>query len=130
MAEPYPAENWTILIVDDDDDARNITEQMLQAGGYHTRAFRRGRDALERLQAQPERFDLAILDVVMPDMSGPKLLAQMREVRPDLPILLYTGMADTQQMRKEPNTQFLAKPFSLDTLLHTVSELLRDSATR
>jgi len=79
-----------ILVVDDEEIVRALTVQVLERTGYDVLAVASAKSALELLTAG-ERVDLVISDVVMPELSGVDLLAELREHMPDLPVILMTG---------------------------------------
>ncbi len=81
----------TILIVDDDKQLVLLGEEMLAALGYEPVGFNRSLAALTAFRSDPERFDLALTDEVMPEMTGTEFADALHEVRPDLPIVLMTG---------------------------------------
>ncbi len=77
----------TILVAEDDAMVRSLIVQILQGAGYRVREASNGRDAL----ARAEGVDLVLTDVVMPELSGPELVEQLRSRRPGLPSLFITG---------------------------------------
>lgn len=81
----------TILIIDDDEPLMLLGEEMLAALGYEPVGFGRGPAALAAFHADPERFDLVLTDEIMPEMTGTELAGALRDIRPDLPIVLMTG---------------------------------------
>jgi two-component system cell cycle sensor histidine kinase/response regulator CckA len=123
-----------ILVVDDDAAMAALIANVLRIGGYAVVELTRAGDALARADAG-ERFDLAILDVVMPQLTGDALALSLRRTQPDLPILYVTGF-DEALFKARPllwkGESFLAKPFSLQSLTEAVSLALHGttSATR
>lgn len=88
----YPSA--TILLAEDDDVVRAATRQVLENAGYHVIAVCNGREGLTAYEAAPDTIDIAILDVVMPEMGGVELLEVLRARNIKLPVLLLTGYAD------------------------------------
>jgi two-component system cell cycle response regulator CpdR len=84
MASPY-----TVLLVDDDADVREITAHMLGSRGFHVVAAQSGYEAM-RLLAQI-RADVLLADVVMPDLNGIELAKHAKLVQPDLKVVFMTG---------------------------------------
>ncbi len=78
-----------ILVVDDEHLVRNLTVQVLERAGYDVISVADAQQALELLDDQT--VDLVVSDVVMPGLSGVELLNELRDLRPDLPVLLMTG---------------------------------------
>ena len=83
----------TILVVDDDADARLIMRAALRKAGFDVRTAEGGEDALKQFRAEP--CDLVMLDVDMPDLSGHEVCSILRtEAGPLVPIVMVTGMDD------------------------------------
>ncbi|MGE3925928.1 MAG: two-component system VirA-like sensor kinase [Lautropia sp.] len=85
----------TILIVEDDESLLLLGEEMLAALGYEPVGFDHGQAALAAFCARPERFDLALIDEVMPEASGTELAGAVHNTRPDIPIVLMTEHGGT-----------------------------------
>jgi two-component system, cell cycle sensor histidine kinase and response regulator CckA len=83
-----------ILLVDDESIITRMLSQMLSNLGYHITPHNCPIEALALFRNAPERFDLVISDVTMPQMAGHDLAREMLKIRPDLPILLCTGHSD------------------------------------
>lgn len=123
-----------ILVVDDDPSTCTLVSEILSGAGYAVVTCTVAFDALERVKSGG-RFALAIVDVVMPGMSGDELATAMRAVDPDLKILFVTGYAGALFQARPTlwaGEAFLEKPCSDTALLEAVSLLLteRIAATR
>jgi CheY-like chemotaxis protein len=94
-----PTGNERILFVDDEDALADLGKQMIEALGYQVTSRVDGLEAWNLFRTHPERFDLVITDLVMPDFSGEDLIREIRNIRPDIPVILVTGF--TEQMPKE-----------------------------
>ncbi|MGB7405449.1 MAG: ATP-binding protein [Pacificimonas sp.] len=117
----------TILIAEDEDMVRAVAERALSRKGYDVTAASDGEEALELLKAMETPPDLLITDVVMPVMDGPKLVAEARELFPDLKIIFMSGYAE-EQLRSSveiDDAGFLAKPFSVVEITETVQRTLK-----
>lgn len=115
-----------ILIVDDEPKIRSFVERALNAAGYVTSVAANGVDAV-RLAGQIHP-DLVILDVVMPGLNGPQVLAQLLAARPDQPVIVLSCVADVAakvDMLERGAQDYLTKPFSLAELLARVRVQLR-----
>ncbi len=118
-----------ILLVEDEEHlARGLTFN-LEAEGYQVEAFDRGETALARL-VRPDQpaVDLAVLDVMLPGMSGFDVLERLREDARDLPVLMLTARDREQDIVRGLDMgadDYLTKPFSLPVLLARVRMLLR-----
>jgi two-component system, cell cycle response regulator CpdR len=92
----------TVLLVDDDADAREITAQMLGSRGFHVIAAQSGDEAM-RLLAKI-RADVLLADIVMPDLNGIELAEQAKLLQPDLKVVFMTGYysraAEAQRLGK------------------------------
>jgi CheY-like chemotaxis protein len=101
--------------VDDDDLIRDTVPAMLEALGHEVVAMSGGRPALQRLEAGYEP-DLVILDLSMPGMDGEETLEHLRQLQPDLPVLLATGYRDERSGRifeQHSRVDLIMKPFTL-----------------
>ncbi|MBC8356949.1 MAG: sigma-54-dependent Fis family transcriptional regulator [Planctomycetes bacterium] len=106
-----------VLVVDDDEGFRRAVTRRLTAGGMNVEEAEEGERALEI--AQRRRFHVAILDMVMPGMSGLDLLAKLRELTPDCEVVMLTGLGTIEtavEAMKRGAREFLTKPVKLATL--------------
>jgi len=122
----------TILIVDDEPFNLEIIKDFLDGQGYDLYTADDGLMALEMLEADPEKFDLILLDRMMPRMDGMELLAKLK-VHPtlvQLPVILQTAMAsknDITEGMKAGAYYYLTKPFESDMLRSVVATAVDDS---
>ncbi len=118
---------FTILVVDDDPDARLVMRAALRKAGFDVRLAEGGEDALRQFRASP--CDMVMLDVEMPDLGGHEVCAILRaEAGPLLPIVMVTGMDDLQSVEtayERGATDFLAKPVNWALIGHRVRYLFR-----
>ncbi|MGE0814983.1 MAG: ATP-binding protein [Vicinamibacterales bacterium] len=84
----------TILVADDADAIRHLTERLLKRAGYTVVTAANGVEAVERFARAPDAVHLALLDVMMPRGSGREAFTAMRKIRPDLPVVFVTGYTD------------------------------------
>jgi putative two-component system response regulator len=117
-----------ILIVDDDEQVRNLLARLLGGLGYEIHQAASGEEALEKIRSAPP--DLALLDVQMPGKSGHDVLAEIRaeEATRLLPVVMLTGAATRQEKLKAIDagvTDFIAKPFSSEELTARVRSLVQ-----
>jgi CheY-like chemotaxis protein len=115
-----------ILLVDDEDTVRRVTERLLQKLGYQVVSAASGEEALEKCAAQGEHFDLVLTDVVMPGMTGIEMAAEIRGERPDQKILFTSGYTTREYGRApgQPPKPFMPKPFSMADLANAVRQVL------
>ncbi len=83
-----------ILFVEDDADTRGATRAMLQRLGYRVSARTQSLTALNTFSKQPYQYDLALVDHGMADMTGLELASRLRSIRPQFPVVVYTGYLD------------------------------------
>ncbi|GAB5095024.1 response regulator [Caballeronia sp. LP006] len=108
-----------ILVVEDDEDVREMLVECLQTLGYSVTHACDGPNGLKRLPL--DHPDLMMVDFAMPGMNGMEVIAKARELRADLPVILATGYADVDVSKiKEKRFAALRKPFQLDELARTV----------
>lgn len=111
-----------ILIVDDERNIRRTLDMILTGEGYEVFAFASGKDGLEILEKEP--IEVALLDIVMPDMNGLDLLPKLLEVRPSLAVIMISGhgtLQDAVRATKLGAYDFLEKPLSREKVLLSVS---------
>jgi CheY-like chemotaxis protein len=113
----------SILVIDDDPDVRAFIAESLEESGYRVRQAADGRQGLA--QAASERPDLAVIDFIMPGMSGAEVARQLLERWPKQPILFVSGYSETDAIRGiAPEAQLLSKPFRADALAQAVRRAL------
>ena len=112
-----------ILVVDDDDQLRNMLLEILSSLDYFPIGVEDGEQALNQLQIQ--EFDLVVSDIRMPKMDGLTLLKGIKQVAPELPVVMITGLPSAcpvQKAMQEGADGYLAKPFRIEK----IDELMRD----
>ena len=114
----------TILIVEDEEEVRALTREVLEMHGFAVLEALDAADALRLGETHPGRLDLLITDVVMPRMSGPELARRLRARRPELRVLCMSGYPERVAADAEPWTAWLQKPFGPDGLIAKVRECL------
>jgi two-component system, cell cycle sensor histidine kinase and response regulator CckA len=117
----------TILLVEDGDEVRRVTEMQLQSAGYVVLPAANGEAALQLAAEHSGPIHLLLTDVMMPRMSGPELAQRLIGLRPGLPVVFMSGYTERQVLRRTALSHdrvSLHKPFSLDELLSCVREHL------
>ena len=123
--QPGPAGRARILVVDDDDDVRNVAAALIEEIGYEVEAVAGGDAALQALAAGG--FALMITDVAMPGMSGVELARQVRASMLTLPIIFASGYADVQTFGEElVQENILKKPYRLTELAARIGAALAE----
>ena len=125
--EPVPTGTERILFVDDETALANIGEQILSSLGYRVTTRTSSSEALELFGADPDRFDLVITDMTMPNMAGDELSVELVKIKPELPVILCTGYSSkiSDEKAKRLGIKALAyKPISKQSLAKMVREIL------
>ncbi len=119
-----PKGSETILLVDDEDGVRKLVNAILQGHGYSVIEAGSGPAALAAFEKNAHKIDLVVTDIVMPQMNGLELGERLTQVRPELKILYMSGYRDNPIGGTTPDRAFLHKPFTPDTLLEKIREVL------
>jgi DNA-binding NtrC family response regulator len=119
-------ESAKILVVDDDESIRKTIAMILEEKGYVVDTARCGREAIEK--SRVNFYNLALIDIRLPDMEGTKLLPQLRETVPKMIKIIVTGYPSLQNAVEAVNKgadAYVMKPFDVDAVLKTIEEHLR-----
>ena len=122
--------NETILLAEDEDAVRSVMSSGLRMLGYTVLAASRGEEAIRICQQHSGPIHLLVTDVVMPEMSGRKLVERLTAMMPGLRVLYLSGYTDDAVVRHGilvGETPFLQKPFTTRDLALKVQELLSDA---
>ncbi|HVP42912.1 MAG TPA: PAS domain S-box protein [Terriglobales bacterium] len=122
--------NETVLLVEDEDGVRALIRQVLVRNGYKVLEARHGEEAALLADGHKTSIHLLLTDVVLAKMSGRELAQKLAPSRPGMQVIFMSGYTDEAIIHHgmlTPGTKFLQKPFTTDTLMHTVREVL-DSA--
>jgi len=117
----------TILVVDDEESLVRLAEEVLASLGYEPVGCVGAHEALRVFRAAPERFDAVITDAIMPQMSGLELLAELRGVRRELPVMLVSGYGgpDLNAAASAAGAHaVLMKPLSAAELAQSLAQVL------
>lgn len=123
---PYPIGVEKILIVDDEASIAKMESQILESLGYGTTALTDSNAALQTFLNAPEAFDLVITDLTMPGLTGIDLSREIHAIRPDIPIIILTGMREQVNEEKIAEIgvrQVVTKP----VLKRQLAEIVRDA---
>jgi two-component system, cell cycle sensor histidine kinase and response regulator CckA len=120
-----------VLLVDDEDAVREVLERFLLKVGFEVIAASSGKEALD-LVASGAAFDVAVLDIKMPKMSGLVCLKEMRKLRPGVRVILLTGSIDWAKHLRDLRElgygieDVLQKPIDLFELKNSIEEIIRE----
>lgn len=116
-----------ILIVDDDELVIDVAQAMLLELGYRVTSLSDSPKALELVQSDPEAFDLVITDQTMPGLSGIELATQIKQIRPDLPIIILSGYSSKlkeEDLADLDVSAYFSKPLDIRELSQAVRQSL------
>jgi CheY-like chemotaxis protein len=116
----------TVLFVDDEPELRTIAKMILENDGYVVQEASSGREALEFFRAQGPQIGLVITDVIMPNMDGLTLSAELHKLDPEVPIILLSGQVMEEDLWAPGNAalRYLKKPYKMQELQSAVLDLL------
>lgn len=117
-----------VLIVDDEKEFRTYLSEAVAAAGYETQQAASGREAVDK--ASDEDFDVVLLDLIMPKMSGSDVLVELRRVSPRSRVIMITAFASIENAVdaiKRGATDYLSKPFKIDELLTRMKRVLEEA---
>lgn len=116
-----------VLVVDDEESLVQLAEEVLAGLGYEPVGCVGAREALRVFNAAPERFDLVLTDAIMPDMPGTELVAALRRLRPEIPVVLMSGYGgpDLQAQAQTVGARaVLTKPLTQSDLAQCLNSIL------
>ena len=125
--EPAQKGTETILLVEDEEDVRDMARQIIQEAGYTVLEAENGIDALSMCEQYSESIHLVLTDVVMPMMNGDELAERLIRTRPEIKIIFMSGYADealTQHNVFGTGIPLMQKPFTPDALMLKIREEL------
>ena len=132
LPQPEPVMNVQTLLVDDDPVQSEVRRAVLARSGSSIITARSGEDALVLLRDEHARKNIGLLvtDHLMPGMNGPELVARVRELMPDLPVLVLSGLPDAEEEYAGMPILFRLKPFPPNELIRLVRHMLGDRILR
>ncbi len=116
-------EKVSVLVVDDNESTRKSLSLIFRKRGYETETAASGREAMEKVQSR--FFNVALLDLKLPDMEGTELLASFKEMYPDMVVIMVTGYASLKTSVRALSRgalAYLIKPLNMDEVLATVKD--------
>jgi DNA-binding NtrC family response regulator len=114
-----------VLVVDDDEDVLASLQQGLSNLGYEVEVAASGTDALVLLEDEHASFDVAVVDLMLPDTWGPQMAVVHSQLQPNLKVVYISGHAGDDAVLRATSSQsgdvaFLSKPFELDDLVRLI----------
>jgi CheY-like chemotaxis protein len=122
---------FRILVVDDEEDVRQLVSRILEDAGFDVAVASDGREAIERLVAEPH--DLIVLDIMMPGIDGWEVLGHVARMEAPPSVLVLTGRAYhevVERAKHEGAAAVLSKPFRFDELLASCHGLISQRRDR
>jgi PAS domain S-box-containing protein len=122
-----PGSGQHLMLVDDHPGMARVSARLLETLGYRTSVFDDPREALAAFRATPDTYDAVLTDLSMPQMSGEELTRSVREVKPDLPVIVSSGMAselNEQDLERLGFAAVLMKPWRLEEAVSTLKRVL------
>jgi two-component system cell cycle sensor histidine kinase/response regulator CckA len=117
----------TILLVEDQEEVRQVAQEILRRFGYHVLTARNAGEALLFCERHPHQIHLLLTDVVMPQMNGPELAARLMPMRPDMKVLFMSGYTEDAIIHHgvlDSGFAYLQKPLVPESLGRRVREVL------
>jgi diguanylate cyclase (GGDEF)-like protein len=119
-------EKSKILIIDDDESTRKSLALIFRKNGYEAEDAENGKEALSK--AEKSYFNVALLDIRLPDMEGTELLTPLKEIHPDMEVIVMTGYASMENTIESLNggaSAYFTKPLKLNEVLATIRKMLK-----
>ena len=120
-------ENIKILVVDDDKMIVQSIQEVLELSGYDTEASFTGKDAIEKVQ--DEDFNVVLCDIMLPDILGTEVLANIHKSKPRVKVIMITGFASLDNAVLSLNlgaSAYIMKPVNPDNLLKVITNKLHE----
>ena len=117
----------TILLIDDEETIRNVGAEILNEIGYNIIPASGGKEGIENYKQNRENIDMIILDMIMPDMGGKRTYNLLKEINPDIKVLLSSGYSikgQATEILEKGCDGFIQKPFNIKKLSHAIREIL------
>jgi len=128
---PRPAGSLRIMVAEDEPHIRRILVTLLEESGFRVDVALHGGEARDRLEGDT-RYDLILMDIMMPEATGLELLAELKKLphRKEIPVVILTAKGqdvDREEAFRLGATDFITKPFSPKKFLNRVDEILGQS---
>jgi DNA-binding NtrC family response regulator len=118
--------NESILVVDDDAEVRKTLSSILSKEGYSVETVENGKQAIRA--SEKSRFDIALIDIKLPDMEGTELLHRLKEDQPHMAKIVITGFPTLENAMETVNEGadgYILKPFDVEKLLEMIRKHLK-----
>jgi PAS domain S-box-containing protein len=118
----------TVLLVDDEEAVLEVGQELLEAMGYTVLTAKDGKEAIEVYRKNRNNIDIVVLDVVMPRTGGGEAYDRMKEINPDIKVLLSSGFSidgEASEILERGCNSFIQKPFTMKELSGEIGAILR-----
>jgi two-component system cell cycle sensor histidine kinase/response regulator CckA len=122
-----PPGQETVLVVDDEEVIRHLAKDVLKSLGYQVILAANGKEAIRQYEENSDSIALVILDMIMPQMAGGETYARLREINPNVKVVLSSGYARdgaASRLLKEGAANFIQKPYTMGSLAQVVRQTL------
>ena len=126
-AHSQPTPSHTVLLVDDENMVLEVGMAILQRLGHEVVTAESGEEALDQFSAHRDAIGCVVLDLTMPGMDGQETFKRLREMAPQLPIIIASGLSADQvasQFSSNPVTAVIQKPYQVADLSATIESIL------
>ncbi len=126
-AEQFIRGTGTVLVVDDEDEVLEIAKELLEAMGYRVISAKDGKGAVEVYKKNRDDINIVVLDMVMPNMGGGEAYDRMKEINPDIKVLLSSGFSidgEATEIMERGCDGFIQKPFKMKDFSEKIMEIL------
>jgi DNA-binding response OmpR family regulator len=117
----------SILVIDDQEEITTTVSAILEDEGYMVETAKNGKEAINKVKKAP--FDLALVDIRLPDIEGTELIRKLREIQPKIATIILTGQPSLENAIKSVNNKadgYLLKPFETRVLIETIRKILAE----
>ena len=121
----------TILLIDDEEMVLEVGERFLKVMGYQVLTAREGREAIEVYKKHRDTIDLVLLDIIMPNMKGGEVFDRLKEINPEVKVLLSSGYSidgEASKILERGCSGFIQKPFDMNQLSQSIGPLLKKNS--
>ena len=127
VSKPLSHGKGTILVIDDEEIIRNVARDILHELGYDVLLASGGKEGVKVYADKKDVIDLVILDMIMPEMGGKETFKRLREINPDVKILISSGYGQdslTEHVMDNGEAGFIQKPYNINEIAEVIKEVM------
>jgi CheY-like chemotaxis protein len=128
VPEPIQRGSANILVIDDEDLLLSVADGLLTELGYNVMLAKGGKAGIEKYQKNSTKIDLVLLDMIMPEMDGASCFVALKEINPEIKVIICSGFAKTPKVKEVVKLGaccFLQKPYTASEVSNAVIQALR-----